>query len=284
MSYNCQFCNSSLSSKQKLKNHQETAQYCLKIQGKSQELVKIQEANRCPGCNQSYSDKYNLKRHMKTCESCEINNLTINNTVNNLTGCTINQTINNITINTSKPFTMSDLTREYILERLTPVITKEIVKAGMAAITELIVEVLLQKDGKYCYYCTDKSRKKFVMVIDHQGQIIEEKDPNAQCLRSVLTIPLQTLVASVASKHDLKSIQETYNNVVELKRDGSVFNTTLASALPCDPDGVPECMKARIEAETSDIKALQHLEDMDKLIKKKQTLKKARELCPSMCD
>lgn len=192
MSHICQFCKSSLSSKQKLKIHQETAQYCLNIQGKFGEVEKIQEANKCANCKQSYSDKYNLKRHMKT---CIINNLVVNNTINNISCCTINQTVNNnITINTSKPFTMTDLTREYILERLTPVITKEIVKAGISAITELVVEVLLQKDGKYCYYCTDKSRKKFVMLIDHEGQLIEQKDPNAQCLRSVLIIPLQTII------------------------------------------------------------------------------------------
>ena len=206
--------------------------------------------------------------------------------VSNSDNCVINSnnpTTNNITINQTitpaKRFTMSDLTPSYITERLTPVITKEICKSGIGAITELMVEVLLQKDGKYCYYCSDKSRKKFMMLIDHEGKVIEEKDPNAQCLRSIISIPLEEIVSEIAKKHSIKSIQKTYKEVSELKRDGQEFSTALASVLPCDADGIPESMKAQIEA-ANDVAKIRMLEDRRRDIKTNLIKKEASEDCP----
>ncbi len=212
-----------------------------------------------------------MVRHEKTCGAV-VQSVGINN------GTIINQTVN-INVTPARPFTMADLTKEYILTRLAPVLTKEIVKAGMGAITELIVDVLLQKDGKYCYYCTNKRDKKFTMLIDHEGQVIHEKDPNAQCLRSILCIPLQRLVGELAVKHEEERVSSAFNEIVELKRDGGTFSCALASILPADEDGIPESMKKRIEEAENDPEALE-LERMGMAIQKKAAQRKIREENP----
>ncbi len=255
MPYVCEFCHTSISSTRHLKAHQTSAQYCLAIQGKDKEIKTIEQKNTCVQCNSSYSTKSSLNRHMTKCTVTQtaqnINNGIIINNIG-----TQNNTVN-INMAPSKPFTMADLTKEYIIATLAPVLTKEIVRSGMGAITELIVDVLLQKDGKYCYYCTNKRDKKFTMLIDHEGQIIHEKDSNAQCLRSIICIPLQRLVGELISKHDERKMQNTFEEVKEIKRDGSCFSVALASTLPADADGIPASMKRIIENVENDPEALE---------------------------
>ncbi len=199
-----------------------------------------------------------------------------NGTIINIGTNTVNNTINmNVNITPSRPFTMKDLTKDYIIATLAPVLTKEIIRSGMGAITELIVDVLLQKDGKYCYYCTNKRDKKFTMLIDHEGQVIHEKDPNAQCLRSILCIPLQKLVGEIASRNEEKKVISAVGEISELKRDGAAFSVALASILPADPDGIPESMKKMIEDAENDPEAEALEEQRRKLfqrMKKKEIL------------
>ncbi len=189
-----------------------------------------------------------------------------------------NNTIN-INVTPARPFAMADLTKDYILTTLAPVLTKEIVKAGMGAITELIVDVLLQKDGKYCYYCTNKRDKKFTMLIDHDGQVIPEKDPNAQCLRSILCIPLQRLVGELAVRNEEKKVSSIFNEMIELKRDGGTFNCALASILPADAEGIPDSMKKRIEEAENDPEALE-MERLNIEIQRKAIQKRIKEENP----
>ena len=276
--HECTFCHAALSTAKMLRRHQETAQYCLAIQGKDKEISTLVSQNVCTNCKGTYSTKSNLRRHEAKCTvvqtSQNINNGTI---INNTIGTQVNQV--NINVTPSRPFTMADLTKEYIIARLAPVLTKEIVKAGLGAITELIVDVLLQKDGKYCYYCTNKRDKKFTMLIDHDGQVIHEKDPNAQCLRGIISIPLQRLVGELASKHEERRLQTTFLDVKELKRDGADFSVALASTLPADSDGVPESMKRIMDDVENDPEALE-LEEKARELEKRWKRKKIEEDYP----
>ncbi len=276
--HECEFCHTILSTKQKLIVHQNTAQYCLSARGKDEEVKEIARQNICRHCSGSYSTKGNLNRHMK---SCGVTNNTFNAQVNTFNGPVTNNLTQTININVapSKPFTMADLSKEYILATLAPVLTKEIVKAGMGAITELIVDILLQKDGKYCYYCTNKRDKKFTMLIDHEGQIIHEKDPNAQCLRSILCIPLQRLVGELAVKHEEKRVSSAFKEIVELRRDGGAFSSALASILPANAEGIPESMKKRIEEAENDPEMVE-LERMGIEIQKRANQKRIRDENP----
>ena len=167
MPYVCEYCNQCFYSQANLRRHKTTAIYCLDIQNKTCAIAKVVDF-KCK-CGSHFTRKDNLDRHEKICITITQNNPIINNApiaVQNITNIT-----NNITINNAQSFTMATLTKDYIIETLTPLITKEIAKQGIGAITEIIVDMLMQKDGKYCYYCTDKSRKQFRMLIDHEGQI-----------------------------------------------------------------------------------------------------------------
>jgi hypothetical protein len=68
---NCIYCKTTFSSKTNLNNHQRTASYCLKLQGKS-----LSEEFKCKQCNKSFGQKNNLFRHEKKCkDSIEIQKL-----------------------------------------------------------------------------------------------------------------------------------------------------------------------------------------------------------------
>lgn len=283
MPHTCEFCHASFSRKNSLIRHQKTTRFCIELQAKKGIVIEPEKFD-CCDCGASFTHNSSLKRHQNN--SCtKINVQTSNifqdkstmNVTNNNTTITNNNTIN---INISKPLTMGDLTKDYIIARLTPVLTKEIIKAGISAITELVVDVLLQKDGKYCYYCSDKSRKKFIMLIDHEGNTIEQRDANAQCLRNILTVPLSTIVGSVAAKDFNKKIAETYESVKDLSKDGADLINTLASTLPNDSDGIPECMRSRIEEAKNDTEGLAEIARLDKIIAINKRKKEARDICP----
>jgi hypothetical protein len=58
----CKFCKHKFSNKQNLRWHQQTAKYCLKIQGKSQD-----NKFKCELCSKVLTSKFRLGTHMKTC-------------------------------------------------------------------------------------------------------------------------------------------------------------------------------------------------------------------------
>lgn len=57
----CQFCSNKFSCKTSLKHHQETAKYCLKLQG-----IKIKKFV-CECCKKNFSTKYRLETHYQSC-------------------------------------------------------------------------------------------------------------------------------------------------------------------------------------------------------------------------
>ncbi len=257
----CKFCHETFSVQKSLDRHQSTAAYCLSLQGKTQ------ETHECKKCSAMFTRKDSMVRHERTC-GVLIQTTNFHGPVNQVHIGDVNNINMTVNVTPARPFTMKDLTKDYILNRLAPVLTKEIIKSGMGAITELIVDVLLQKDGKYCYYCTNKRDKKFTMLIDHEGQVIHEKDPNAQCLRSILCIPLQKLVGEIASKNAEKKVIAAVGDISELRRDGGAFSVALASILPADSDGIPESMKQMIEDAENDPEAEVLEEQRKNLVKR----------------
>ena len=58
----CQFCNNKFSCKTSLKTHQDTAKYCLNLQGvETKRFV-------CECCKKNFSTKYRLETHYQSCE------------------------------------------------------------------------------------------------------------------------------------------------------------------------------------------------------------------------
>ena len=71
----CQYCERSFSTKGSLTNHQRTAKYCLKIQGKIS-IKKIINL-KCSGCDKEFKQKGNLDRHYKRCSKSKKRNLDV---------------------------------------------------------------------------------------------------------------------------------------------------------------------------------------------------------------
>lgn len=281
----CEHCGNPFSSKLSLKIHQSTAQYCLQIQGREEEIKQAHEELKCD-CGSSFSKKCNFTKHLKICKlknpitsilpihEAQVINNNIDSKIDSNTNNTNNITNTNvIDPDIEKTFNMTDLNKQYILECLTPVITAEIAKQGMEAITEVVVDVLLQQDGKYCYYCTDKSRKKFVMIVDYKGEILHQKDPSAKSLRNILVVPLKEIIGNLIEKHQTKALRETYKTVKSLKTNSDSFTASLAARLPSDPDGIPECMKDMVNDAAKDSKESKRFDQMVAEQERKEMMK-----------
>lgn len=293
MSHQCEHCNEWFSAPRSLKLHQKTARYCLDIQ-KSNGMDVLHDEYKCD-CGETFTLKGGFTRHKTRCRFVpseakdvnerSINNRNINNGTNN--GTIINNNTTNVVNNTIivsdiNPFTIHQLTDDYVVSTLTPVITKEVMKLGMTAVTELIIELLLMNDGRYCYWCTDKSRKKFKMLINSDGEINVKNDPNALSLRTVMSVPLKRIAVKLAAadKNATKSIMQTYEEIKNLKLEGSSFVTALASALPPAPDGIDPKIKEMSELSESDPKIMKEIEDMEKQIELNQRRKLLRKIDP----
>jgi len=271
----CEYCGESFSANCSLKLHQKSAQYCLQIQ--ERRGIKVEREEHKCDCGQIFTVKRSLIRHKMKCEfveSKETRQTIIHNTINivnnniiNNGNTTINNT-NNIRIDVH-PFTIDRLTKEYIVSKLTPVITKEVMRAGITSITELIIELLLKNDGKYCYWCTDKSRKQFKMLINSDGEVSVKDDPNAVSLRTIISFPLSLITLPFAAdKQASKSIIETYEEIQNVKLDGLGLATALASSLPKTSDGgVDPQLQARAELEASDPEELERIAKLKKQVR-----------------
>ena len=279
MPYKCEHCGESFSTNRSLKSHQKSARYCLQIQNRKGLNPECEEYT-C-NCGRSFTSKRNLSKHKTKCEfdndeklqQTVVNNGGIvNNIINN------NGTINNILVDVH-PFTIDHLTSEYIVSKLTPVITKEVMKAGINPLTELIIELLLKNDGKYCYWCTDKSRKQFKMLINSDGEVSVKDDPNALNLRTIISFPLKLITLPFASDTKAgKSTLETYDEIQNIRLQGSSFMTALASALPKSPDGIDPHIKARAELEASDPEKLAQIAKMEKQLEINKRRKRLAEM------
>jgi hypothetical protein len=293
MPHKCEHCGEYFSAACSLKLHQKSARYCLDIQRSNGIDVSVEEYT-CD-CGEVFTLKGSFTRHKTRCRfvpsedakepnhsSISINNGNINNGTNN--GTIINNSIVNNTIIVSdvSPFTIHQLTDDYVASKLTPVITKEVMKLGMTAVTELIIELLLMNDGRYCYWCTDKSRKKFKMLINSDGEINVKNDPNALSLRTVMSVPLKRIAVKLAAadKNATKSIMQTYEEIKNLKLEGSSFVTALASALPPSPDGVDPKIKEMSELSESDPKIMKEIEELEKQVALNQRHKSLRQSDP----
>ena len=67
MSYNCEFCKKSFSTKSTMKTHQQSAKYCLRIQNKP-----IEDKFKCDGCGKKFTTLLHINRHMEVCKTIEV--------------------------------------------------------------------------------------------------------------------------------------------------------------------------------------------------------------------
>lgn len=271
MPYICEHCHKSFSAKCSLNRHQTTALFCLDIQ-RTNGLQVVASEYKC-NCGSIFTQKAHLKRHEEKCSSSIQNNQIINAPVNGNVTQNITQNIqNNFNINVT--YSMGNLTTEHIISTLKPILTTQVLKSGMSAVTDIIIDVLLQQDGKYIYYCSDRSRKEFKMLLDHKGEIIEKADPDAIAMRRVLHAPLCELISKLMDGNKDKSIESTVDQLKNLKVDGKKFTNEMACKLPRSPDGIPDELAELFE--DSDKFAAEY-EERQKLIDNKRLLEDNKE-------
>jgi hypothetical protein len=68
MSFSCEFCKSTFSTKGTLSNHQKTVKYCLDIQQKLNSSFKKEDIYKCEYCNKNFNTKSSYIRHKDTCK------------------------------------------------------------------------------------------------------------------------------------------------------------------------------------------------------------------------
>ncbi len=64
MDFECEFCHKMFSTKYKLKHHQQTAKYCLDLQGKHNDYI-------CKSCEKHFSSQKYLGKHQDKCETIQ---------------------------------------------------------------------------------------------------------------------------------------------------------------------------------------------------------------------
>lgn len=173
MTYNCEHCGKTFSNQYILKTHQETAQYCIKIQ---QNI----DCYKCKGCNRTFQSKASYKNHQSKClpyvkqrwtkllrrkesvireleaklENCAITAIKASKPSTN----TINIQINNLA-----PIT------EKLLQDNVKYLTLDHIKAGAAGLAKYALEYPLK--GRII--CTDYARRK-LKYKNEEGNIVSD--------------------------------------------------------------------------------------------------------------
>lgn len=244
MTYTCDFCGTEFNKKNNLIGHLKTALYCLDIQKKKGLNIDI-ISHKCK-CEKIFSTKTNLNKHMKICkisQSANINSDTTNTKINNDLPDTMKNDIDTV-------FTISDINPESIGSVLKPVITKKSLSEGITVVINIIINVLLQRNNKYCYYCTDRSRKIFKMLVRQGEKIVEQVDANVIYVRALIIQPLFEIL------HDIEKTQnkneDIYNEeiykitcqeIINLKNDAKLFKNILSNILPASYEGIYQGIK-----------------------------------------
>lgn len=310
MPYICEFCNKELSSKHSMNIHNATAKYCIDLRKAKGINVSNMETNfSCP-CGKKYTRNWSLHRHQINCNIAKkslnneedsnedknsksisipsvniVNNEDNKNNSSNINNGTINTNSNNTNINTNSNnttnniinintnlFTMENLTQDWIVEKLTPVLTQAVLKQGINAVVELIIQVVLNRDGHYCYWCTDRSRQKFRMLLNHDGEAISKEDPDSRSLRSLITIPLlmviNPLMPPINYNKTPTKLDRIYNSFKNLDSTTSDdFNKSLARKLPNNSDMEKKIEKGmqRIEENIRTINSQKNIEIIEQM-------------------
>jgi hypothetical protein len=199
---NCEFCHKIFSSKSSLNLHKKTALYCLRLRNEEINKIKEIENLECKYCEKNYFRKDYLKKHLLVCkqkfifDNQQINedNLKLKEQVQenekkleiiqnrlddfqNFNNQLVEiakapkKIINNTSIKNDNKLNLF-LSPSDVLsnpERVKQIFrekynSKHLMK-GIEGLASFSIEYLLKtSDGKYCYLCTDPSRKTFVLM------------------------------------------------------------------------------------------------------------------------
>jgi hypothetical protein len=187
--FDCEFCNSSFSSKGNLTLHKKTAKKCLLLQGNFNEIKT--KTFTCNICDTIYLSNKSLKEHSKKCfvdvnkflelkkqlESKDIQIKDLQDKLANIAEIGAKKHTTNNYTNITNQLAPYDLNREKIYAIVNEYFTEDHLYARENGIANFAVNNLLTNDeGQIKMTCTDTSRKIFAYK-DKDGKIY--KDPNA---------------------------------------------------------------------------------------------------------
>jgi hypothetical protein len=202
----CIHCKNMFSTKTSLNNHQKTAKYCLKLQGK-----KSSYKYTCDSCNMSFHKIFNLNRHSETCKTNDkvykymdtikeknnkIHEMSIKLEEKELQLEKYEQTIKelqdkleNIAIKAvSRPTTRNTQINNYI-QQLKPVTDEHLIDS----VSNLTIDHIIKGPEGYAEYaleyplkdrmlCSDYSRRK-VKFKDKDGKVVTDPEMNTLALK-----------------------------------------------------------------------------------------------------
>lgn len=248
----CIYCNTILRSKSALTKHQQTAKYCLKIQGVSCDKLK------CIYCEYTTTTNFNLKAHYISCkvkkeqdrdkeiqaladkklleEIKEINTKLIGEVSKPKV---INNTQNNLTID-NKMLYMKDMLRPLheTMPNIKTVIeenfTDQHLLGGVGACAKLIHDKILTSVSGEPYYLAIKGDKEFYYKDDKdnikidEGSIIETHIVPPLTKTSESTYLEKKRELSKSKPASLTPYRTAFNNIKKLKTDAEPLLTKLA--------------------------------------------------------
>jgi hypothetical protein len=258
----CDFCKKTFSSKGNLIVHQNSAKYCLSLQGKDKNILE------CEYCNKNFTLKQTLLEHYNSCKEKQKKDYTkdyeievtslkekldereryitkLEEKIDSLQKALIDIASQPKSTTTNHNNTHSVFMNKFdindtkqIGDVLQKHLTKDVIAMGQEGIAVMLGEHLLRgPDGEPLYECTDVARQKFEFV-NADGNI--ETDPKAvKLIRSINKSGL-CQKASVAANElwskDGRMDTEKYGvyagkvtEVMQLEKDSSKLRNKLAS-------------------------------------------------------
>ena len=233
ITYKCKFCNKELSSNQKLNNH---LNIC-KEKNKKENVNQVENQTENQTENQIAKLKEELERIKGDME--KLKNSTVS-TTNNIINNTINVSI------------ISYMTAERVMDTFKEKYSKDIFLECEKGLADFTLDNFLMGKDKPVYLCTDRSRGQF-KFIDLEGKLIE--DPNADMLASMTSNgfekvsklfkeEIEKIDKKIEENSRLKSnlvfellddknkIIDTYNKIINVKKNGEVYRNRLSKKLP----------------------------------------------------
>lgn len=254
----CEYCNAKFSSNKSLKKHKLTAQYCLKRQGKQDEIDKILRSNQCPECKACFSCKDALKKHLILCSSNAIiqNTNIINNTQNNTQNNTLN--IGQVIVNVNFGETLSSLTPQSIAEKLIPLLTNEVVKDGVGKMTEIAaINCFVNEKGNWMLRSADVSRNKLELRYDEK----DEPDYGCEKTTQLLRPPFLTASMRAVEETEEDEAKTTLNVVRNLNKDNKPVRDALFKNIPKNFESLDASFQKAIDVAEAEVERKLMLRD-----------------------
>ena len=233
VTYKCEFCNKELTSNYNLNYHLNICKEKFKVE---KQVEKQADKN----IEEMKEEMEKIKQEMEKLKNSNLSSTTNNTNSNN----TINNTIN-ISI-------FSYMTPERVADTFKEKYSKEIFLECEKGLADFTLDNFLMGKDKPLYLCTDRSRNQFKCV-DLEGKLIE--DPNADMLASMTSNgfekvnklykdEIDIIDGAIKENSRLKSnlvfellddknkIIDTYNKIINVKKNGEVYRNRLSKKLP----------------------------------------------------